>query len=84
MVVSQDLGPLVTLYGTRISSHEDEGTSHTSQGIISFSSLVYRSTQGMDEEIFLTYLFNLSQGIGEESILITMLSLVYTTYNELP
>ena len=66
----------MTLCGTRIPSHEDEDTSHTSQGIILFSSLAYTRTQGMDEEKSLTYLSNLSQGMGEESILITMLSLV--------
>ena len=64
----------MTLCGTKISSRDDEETSHTSQGIISISSLVYISTQGMNEEKYLTYLFNASQGKrARQDILITML-----------
>ena len=84
LVVSHDLDPLVTLCGTRIPSHEDEETSHTSQGIISISSLVYTSTQGMDEEKSPTYLFNVSHGKGQARYFNYYVITCYTSYNELP
>ena len=73
-LVVPHLDPSATLCRTKKNSHEDEETSHTFQGIIPIPSLAYTSTQGMDEAKSLTYLFNLSQGMGKERlILITML-----------